>query len=79
VGTIIIGVEIVVVSNMDFVKKGILLGFVTKLGSGSSGVLAGKNLNQSLALPGVTIGVVGTPQMVFTNLIITTHMNMTTN
>jgi len=61
---------------MDFVKRGILLGFVTKLGSGSGGVSIGRNLNQSSTLPIVTIGVVGTLQMVFTNSIMIIHMNM---
>jgi hypothetical protein len=61
---------------MDFVKRGILLGFATKLGSGFGGVSIGRNLNQSSTLPIVTIGVVGTLQMVFTNSIMTTHMNM---
>jgi len=58
---------------------GILLGFATKLGSGFGGVSIGRNLNRSSTLPIITIGVVGTLQMVFTNSIMTTHMNMTTN
>jgi hypothetical protein len=39
------GVETVVTPNMDFVKKGILLGSTTKLGSGLGGILVGRNLN----------------------------------
>ncbi len=35
----------VVVPNMDFVKRGALLGPTTKLGSGLNGILAGGNLN----------------------------------
>ncbi len=65
--------------SMDFVKRGILLGFATKLGDGFDGVLIGRNLNRSSTLPKITIGVVGTLQMVFTNSIMTTHMNMTTD
>ncbi len=32
-----IGVEMVVVPNMDFVRRGVVIGFVTNLGCGSSG------------------------------------------
>jgi len=71
--------EIVVVPNINVVRKGVLIRSVSKLGSGSCGVLATRNLNQSLALPIVTTRVVGTPQMVFTNPIITTHVNKTAN
>jgi hypothetical protein len=45
---------------MDVVKKGILIGFVTNLGSGLGGILIGRNLNWSLALPIITTKVVGT-------------------
>ncbi len=74
-----IGIEIVVVPNIDVVKRRILIGFVTKLGSGLRVILARHNLNGSTTLPIVNIGVVGTPQMVFTNLIMITHVNKTTN
>jgi hypothetical protein len=67
--------EIVVVPNINVVRKGVLIKSVSKLGNGSCGVLA----NQSLALPTVTTKVVGTLQMVFTNPIITTHVNKTAN
>jgi len=36
-------------------------------------------LNRSSGLLAVTIAIVGTPQMVFTNPIMTIHVNMTTN
>ncbi len=71
------GVETVVASNIDIVKRGILIGYVAKLGSESSGVSATRTLSQSLALPTTTTIVVGTPQVVFTNIITTTHVNMT--
>jgi hypothetical protein len=45
VGIIGIGVETIVTPNMDVVKRGILIGFLAKLGSGSGGVLTGRNLN----------------------------------
>jgi hypothetical protein len=48
-----------------------LIRCVAKLGHGLGGVSVGKNLNWSSTLPTTTIGVVGTPQMVFTNLIMT--------
>jgi hypothetical protein len=63
---------------MDVVKKNILIGFATNLGSGLGGILIGRNLSWSLALPIITTRVVGTPQMVFTNPIMTTHVNKTT-
>jgi hypothetical protein len=47
------------------------------LGNGLSGVLAVRNLNQSLALPTIITWVVGTLQMVFTNPIMTSHVNRT--
>ncbi len=63
---------------MDVVKRGVLIGSTTKLGSGLGGVSVGWKLNGSSALP-TTIRVVGTPQMVFTNLIMITHVNRTAN
>jgi len=69
----------VVAPNIDVVKRGVLIRFVANLGSGLNGILVKKNLNQSLALPIVITGVVGTPQMVFTNLIMSTHVNRTAN
>ncbi len=65
-----------VVPNIDVVRRGILIGFETKLGSGSNGVSVRRNLSRSLVLPTTTTGVVGIPQMVFTNPITTTHGNM---
>ncbi len=66
--------ETVVAPNIDVVKRGVLIGFTAKLGSGLGGVSIIRNLNQSLALLAI-IGVVGIPQMVFTNPIMTTHVN----
>jgi hypothetical protein len=65
----------VVVPNMDVVKRGILIGYAAKLGSGLGGILAGWKLSGSTTLPITIIRVVGTPQMVFTNSIMTTHVN----
>ncbi len=42
---IIIEVEMIVAPNMDFVKRGVLLGFVAKLGSGLGAIAVGRNLN----------------------------------
>jgi len=53
-------VEIVFAPSMDVVRRGILIGFVAKLGSGSNGVLAGRNLNCS-TLPTTITKVIGTP------------------
>jgi len=68
-------VEMVVVPNIDVVRRGVLIGFVAKLGSRSNGILAIRNLSQSSTLPIATIGVVGIPQMVLPNLLMITHVN----
>jgi hypothetical protein len=67
----------VVASIMNVVRDGILIGSATKLGSGLGGILVGRHLNQSSTLPIATIGVFVTPQMLFTNLIMTIHVNKT--
>jgi hypothetical protein len=54
-------VEIIITPNMDVIKKGVIIGSITKLGSGLGGILAERNLTRSSALPITTIGVVGTP------------------
>jgi len=71
--------ETIVEPNIDVVKRGILIEFIAKLGSGSNGILVGRNLNQSLALPTATTGIVGIPQMVLINLTMTIHVNKTIN
>jgi len=78
-GITTIGVETVVAPNIDVVRRGMLIGFTTKLGSGSNGVSARRDLSRSSVLPTTTIGVVGIPQMVFINPITTIHGNMTAN
>jgi hypothetical protein len=78
-GIIIIGMEAVVAPNIDVVRKGILIRYVAKLGSKSNGVSTRNNLNQNLTLPITTTGVVGIPQMVFTNVIMITHENKIVN
>jgi hypothetical protein len=71
--------EIVVTPTTNFVKGGnLLIGFAKNLGCGLRRVLVRRNLNRSLRIPVATIGVVGTPYMVFTDPIMTTHVNMTT-
>ncbi len=76
-GITTIGMETVVAPNINVVRRGVLIGSATKLGNGSSGISVIRNLNQSLALPTTTNGVVDILQMVFTNLIIMIHVNMT--
>jgi hypothetical protein len=71
-------VEMIVAPNINVVRRGILIGSVAKLGSESGGVSAGRNLNQSLALPVATTEVVNILQMVFINSIMATHENRTT-
>jgi hypothetical protein len=71
--------ETIIAPNTNVVRGGILIRSTTNLGLGLGGVSAKRNLNQSLGLPIATTGIVGTPHMVFTNLIMTTHVNMTTD
>jgi hypothetical protein len=58
-------VETIVTPNMNVVRRGILIAFVAKLGSGWNGILIGRKLNGNTTLPTTTTRVVGTPQMVF--------------
>jgi hypothetical protein len=70
-------VETVVAPTMDVVRKGILIGSTTKLGNGLGGVSARRKLSGSMALSTTTTRVVGTSQMIFTNLMMTIHVNTT--
>ncbi len=72
-----IGVEMVVTPCINVFKRGVLIGFAAKLGSESSGVSIRRNMSQNLTLPAITTGVVGIPQMVFTNPITIIHGNRT--
>jgi hypothetical protein len=65
----------IVEPNIDVARKGVIIGSATKLGSGLGGVSTGRNQIRSSALPTTTIEVVGVPQLVFINLITTTHVN----
>jgi len=74
-----IGVEIMVAPNMNVVRGGVLIGSIVNLGTGLGGVLIRRNLSQSSTLPTTIIGVVGTLQMLFTNPIMITHVNIIAN
>jgi hypothetical protein len=74
-----IGVEMVVTPNINVVKGGALISFVENLGHGSNIIFVGKTLNRSLEILAITTGIVGTPHMVFTNLIMTIHVNKIIN
>ncbi len=65
--------------TQNFITNGILIGYATNLGRGLGGVLARRNLSRSSGIPISTTRIVGTPQMVFTNLIMTTYVNRTLN
>jgi hypothetical protein len=67
----------VVAPNIHVIKRGILIGSIAKLGSELGGVSVIRNLSRSLTLLATTIRVVGIPQMVFTNPMMTTHVNKT--
>jgi hypothetical protein len=45
VGITTIGVKIIIAPNIDVVKRVVLIGYVAKLGNGSSGVLVVRNLS----------------------------------
>jgi hypothetical protein len=47
-------VETMVAPNTNIVRSGVLIGFAANLGSGSSGVLAGRNLSWSSTLSTTT-------------------------
>jgi hypothetical protein len=68
----------IVVPNISVIRRGVLIRFPTKSGSGSGGVLTRRNLSQSLALLATTTGVVDILQMVFTNLTMAIHGNRIT-
>ncbi len=68
----------IVAPTMDVVRRVVLIGSATKLGSGSGGILAGRKLKESLTLPTIITRVVGTLQMVFTSSIMITRVNRTT-
>ncbi len=68
------GMETVVAPDTNFVSGRVLIGFVANLGHGLGKVSVGRNLSRSLGILTTTIKVVGTPQMVFTNPIMTTHV-----
>jgi hypothetical protein len=64
---------------MNVTKRGIIIGYAINLNYGSNGFSMKRNLNRSSRLPMANTRVVGTPQMVFTNPIMTIHVHKTTN
>jgi hypothetical protein len=71
--------EMVITPNMNVAKRKIIIGSIINLNHGSGGFLAKRNLSRSSRLPTTNTGVVGTPQMVFTNPRMTTHVHKTTD
>jgi hypothetical protein len=67
----------VVAPNMNVVRGGVLIRFATNLSLGLGGVLTQRNLSRSLGLLIAITRVIRTPRMVFTNLIMTIHVNRT--
>ncbi len=72
-------VETIVAPNINVVKRGVLIGSTAKFHNISGGVLVVRNLSRSSTLSAIITEVIGTPQMVFTKLITTTHVNKTAN
>jgi hypothetical protein len=66
-----IGVETIVAPNMNVVKRGIIIGSPTNLGHELGKFSSKRNLNKNLGPLVANTGVVATPQMVFTNPIMT--------
>jgi hypothetical protein len=64
-------VETIIVPNMNVVRREVVIGFATNLSHESCEFLARRNLNRNSRLIIAKIRVVGTPQMVFTNPIMT--------
>jgi hypothetical protein len=60
-GITTIGMEIIVVPNMDVVRKGILIRSITKLANKLGGISVGRNLNPSSTLPIAITGVIRIP------------------
>jgi hypothetical protein len=61
VGITIAIMEMVIMPNINVVRRGILIGFVAKLDNGLGGVSTGRNLSQNSALPMATTRIIGTP------------------
>jgi len=53
--------EMVIMPNIEVVRRGILIGFVAKLDNGLGGVSTGRNLSKNSALPMATTRIIGTP------------------
>jgi hypothetical protein len=71
--------ETIVEPNIKLVRKRIIIRFATKLGSELGGVSAKRNLSRNSMLPIPITRVVGIPEMVFTNQIMTSHGNNIVN
>ncbi len=69
VGVTTTWMEMVIVPNINVVKRGVPIRSIAKLNSESSRVSEVRNLSWNLALPTPMIGVVYTPQMMFIKLI----------
>jgi len=69
------GVETIIALSMNVIKGGIVIGSITNLGCGLGGVSVGRNLSRSSRLLATNTRVVRTPHIVFTNPIMTIHVN----
>ncbi len=63
--------------NMNVARKGVVIRYAVDLGRGLGKFSMRRNLNRSLELPIANTRVFGTPQMVFTNPIMTIHVHKT--
>ncbi len=67
--------ETVLAPNTNVVRGGLLIGFITTLGSWNGETIDKKEFEYEFETISKNIEVVGTPQMVCTNLIMITHVN----
>jgi hypothetical protein len=74
-----IRVHMVVAPSTNVARKGVVIEYAINLGCGSNGFSIVRSLNKSSKLPTANTRVVGTPQMVFTNPIMITHVHKTTD
>jgi hypothetical protein len=68
----------VVASSVNVARRGIIIGSVVNSSHGLGGLSMRRNLNRSLRPPTMNTKVVGTPQMVFINPIMTIRVHRTT-
>jgi hypothetical protein len=70
-------VDTIVAPNTNVTKRRVIITFAVNLGRGLGGFLMERSLSRSLRLPTMNTRIVETPNTVFTNPIMTTHVHKT--